>query len=84
MQRGELHLTDAQNDQLWAIFVAQAAESGGDPGPGTWAHMFKEGQVEKLQSVLTPDQFRLWQQRIETKSQYFRPHRVPESKPAVP
>lgn len=79
MQRGGLHLTDAQSDQLWDIFVARAAESGGDAGPGTWSQLFQEGQVQKLHAVLTVDQFRLWQQRIETKNQFFRPDKLPGS-----
>ncbi len=84
MQRGGLHLTDAQKDSLFAVFAAQAAGSGGDTGPWPWAQMFQEGQVEKLRAALTPEQFRLWNQRNETMLQFFRPESTPAPGPGTP
>ncbi len=81
MQRGGLHLTDDQEDQLFAVFAAQAAGNGGDPGPWPWAQMFQEGPVEKLRSALTPEQFRIWQQRIETTNRFFRADKTAGGKP---
>lgn len=70
--QGGLHLSGAQKDQLFALFAAQAAESQVDPSPWAWAQTLQDGQVEKLQQVLTPEQFRLWQQRVETWNKFFR------------
>ncbi|HEX2749432.1 MAG TPA: hypothetical protein VHM91_15595, partial [Verrucomicrobiales bacterium] len=46
-----------------------------------WAQTLKEGQVEKLQGILTADQFRLWQQRIDTWNKFFRPDKGPGDRP---
>ncbi|HWB07075.1 MAG TPA: sigma-70 family RNA polymerase sigma factor [Verrucomicrobiales bacterium] len=71
--QGGLHLNAEQKDKLFAVFAAQAAQAEGDPGPWAWAQTMQEGQKDKLKDILTADQFRLWQQRIDTWNKFFRP-----------
>lgn len=61
-EMASLHLSAEQKDGLFAVFAAQAIQSEGDPGPWAWTQTLQEGQLDK---VLTPDQFRLWQKRVE-------------------
>ena len=79
--QGGLHLSAEQKDKLFAVFAAQAAQTGNDPGPWAWAQTLKEGQVDKLKEILTADQYRLWQQRIDTWNKFFRPDKPPGEKP---
>ncbi len=80
--QGGLHLSAEQKDKLFAVFAAQAAQTEGDPGPWAWAQTMQEGQKEKLKDVLTPEQFRLWDQRIVTWNKFFRPgDKPPGDKP---
>ena len=79
MQRW-LHLTAAQKDQLFTVFADQATQSDADAGPWVWSKtMEQEGQAEKFQTILTPGQFRLFQDRIETMNSFFKP--PPAAKP---
>jgi RNA polymerase sigma factor (sigma-70 family) len=78
--QGRLHLNAEQKDRLFAVFAAQAATEG-DPGPWAWAQTLKEGQVDNLREILSADQFRLWEQRVERWNQFFRPDKPPGDKP---
>jgi hypothetical protein len=72
-----LHLSDAQKDELFSIFAAEAAGSS----PEAWRapiEAMDNGQTEKLANVLTEEQFKLWRQRAEMWSQLFR--RRPEAR----
>lgn len=82
MQRW-LHLSGDQKDQLFSVFADQAATSDADPGPWVWSQTFEQpGQAEKFRTILTPEQFRLIEDRIVTMSNFFRPPPAPAVKPA--
>jgi RNA polymerase sigma factor (sigma-70 family) len=79
--QGKLHLSVEQKDRLFALFFS-LAQAGSDPGPWAWSQVLQEGQVEKLKEVLTADQFRLWEQRIEAWNREFRPDKTSGGKPS--
>ncbi len=82
MQRW-LHLSAAQKDQLFAVFADQASGSDGYPSPWIWSQTFEQpGQADKFRGILTPEQFRLFEERIVTMSSFFRPPPAPASRPA--
>ncbi len=66
-----LHLTDAQKDQLFAIFAADPSPTS----PEAWRvpiEAMDNDQTERLAEVLNEEQFKLWRQRAEMWSQLFR------------
>lgn len=75
-----LHLSAEQKDQLFTLFADQGAESDSDPGPWAWAQTLQEGRVEKFREILKAEQFRLFQDRIQTMGSFFKP---PPQKPAA-
>lgn len=78
-----LHLSADQKDQLFNVFADQAATSDADPGPWVWSQTFEQpGQADKFRAILTPEQFRLIEDRIVTMSSFFRPASAPAPKPA--
>jgi len=76
MQKSLL-LSDDQKDRLFAFFSSLAESRGGDPGPWAWAHIMQDEQAGPLRSILTEDQFRLWNDRYESFSRNFGPRRNP-------
>jgi hypothetical protein len=67
-----LHLSDAQKDQLFAVFVAQAAAADADGAPLPDRPIGDE-QIAQLKGILTDEQFRIWQQQLDIWTQFFRP-----------
>jgi RNA polymerase sigma factor (sigma-70 family) len=82
MQRW-LHLSGEQKDKLFAVFAEQASNSDAYAGPWVWSQTFEQpGQADKFRGILTPEQFRLFEERIVTMSSFFRPPPAPAVKPA--
>ncbi len=58
-----LHLTESQKDGLFAFFAAKAARSGSDFRSG-----LSEEEAAQVQQILSPDQFRIWQEKSKIES----------------
>lgn len=62
--QGMLHLTEAQKDRLYALFMAQAARQK----PGSFDRrgpLLSEEDTRQMEEILTQEQWRLWRERTD-------------------